>query len=282
MAKILEEKEGLERWHAVRPGLPPRVFGYHEHGRMASLLMEYLEGTTLQKLTIEPNPGTLKSALTLAFDTIGDVWADTFEPTPSKPRFVKQIKRRLPDVLKVHPEFQRPAGRIGSLELPSFDDLLERIAPLDDQLVCPFSVLIHGDFNTDNLIINPGEGEVHFIDLHRSKLFDYVQDVSVFMVSNFRKPVFEPAVRGRLEAVSLQMLQFARDFAAARGDSTFDARLALGLARSLLTSTRFEIKEDFSRSMFLRAMFLIERLIDHDEAGRDYAEFRLPDEITRF
>ncbi len=279
-AKILEEKEGLERWQAVRPGLPPRVFGYHEHGRMASLLMEYLEGTTLQKLTLEADAPTLKSALTLAFETIGDVWAETFEPKPSKPRFVKQIQRRLPDVLKVHPEFQRPAARIGALELPSFDDLLERIAPLDVKLVCPFSVLIHGDFNTDNLIINPSEREVHFIDLHRSKPFDYVQDVSVFMVSNFRTPVFEPTARARLEGVSLQMLQFARDFAASRDDHGFEARLALG--RSLLTSTRFEIKEDFSRAMFLRALFLIERLIDHDEAGRDFAEFTLPDEVTRF
>ncbi len=275
--KVEEEKDALERWHELVPGMPPKVFGFHEHGDKASLLMEYVQGDTLQHIVLDADSGVIEDALLLLLTTMAGVWRETKIDKSCRAKYMKQLKRRLGDVYKVHPEFQVPHHRIGELEARSFEELIDRAEKIDDQLKAPFRVLIHGDFNTDNVIINVDRKEIHFIDLHRSKPADFVQDVSTFLLSNFRIPVFEPALRGRLDSVNREFLHFARDFAAKEGDEGFDARLALGLARSFTTSTRFQLDEEFSQAMFMRAVYLLERLIEHE--GRPWSEFRINDEV---
>ena len=115
--------------------------------------------------------------------------------------------------------------------------------------------------NTDNVIFNEQENRIHFIDLHRSRMMDYVQDVSVFLVSNYRLPAFDVGVRRRIERVTREFLAFASDFAKETGDTSFGARLGLGLARSFATSARFVLDDDFAKSMFLRARYLLEQLM---------------------
>jgi hypothetical protein len=105
---------------------------------------------------------------------------------------------------------------------------------------------------------------------------DYVQDVSVFLVSNFRVPVFRPRRRAPLNRVIELLLAFARDFARAEEDATFEARLALGLVRSFVSSTRFEIRRSFAEEMLRRAVYLLERL---DGTGAELARFRLPRDV---
>jgi phosphate uptake regulator len=264
--KVLEEKLALERWEQLEPGLPPRVFGFHDHGERASLLLEYLHGDTFQRLMLDSDGRVCRSALAMVIETVGRVWNSTLERLPCKPTFLRQLASRLPDVYKVHPEFRSKVTHIGTLAIPGLKRLLREASSLDEQLIAPFQVLIHGDFNTDNIIVNLPQRRVHLIDLHRSRPFDYLQDVSVFVVSNFRLKIFDPGPRRRLDQVSLEFFDFAREFATAHDDPSFDARLALGLARSLLTSTRFEMDPKFSRSMMLRARYLIERLLGHRQA----------------
>jgi hypothetical protein len=50
--------------------------------------------------------------------------------------------------------------------------------------------------------------------------------------------------------------------AADQGDRTYGARLALGLARSFVTSTRFEIDETFAGEMYSRAVYLLEKIVN--------------------
>jgi phosphate uptake regulator len=279
--KVLEEKLALERWEQLEPGLPPRLFGYHDHGEKASLLLEYLQGHTFQRLMLDTDGRTCSSAYVLMVETIGRVWDRTLERKRCKPNFMRQIASRLPDVFKVHPGFRTPDAHVGALEIPGFEALLREARALDAELVAPFKVLIHGDFNTDDIIINLATRRVHLIDLHRSRPFDYVQDVSVFIVSNFRLKIFDAGPRRRLDQVTREFYEFARQFAQDHGDSSFDARLALGLARSLLTSTRFEMDRVFSRTMMLRARYLLERLLAHRSAAQadgvvvDWAAFQL-------
>jgi hypothetical protein len=73
------------------------------------------------------------------------------------------------------------------------------------------------------------------------------------------------------------MLSFAHDFAERSGDRTFWARLALAAARSLYTSTRFELDQGFAREMFLRSHFLMDKIIGH--AGTPWETFRFPREV---
>ena len=52
------------------------------------------------------------------------------------------------------------------------------------------------------MIYDPLDKKVRFIDLHRSRYQDYVQDVSVFMVSNYRLQVLDAGTRARIADVA--------------------------------------------------------------------------------
>ncbi len=279
--KVLEEKQRLERWEALVPGLPPRVFSYQERGQNASLLMEYLEGETLQQLILAGDHSRLTDGLALMMHTVDTIWDGTLERTPTRPKFVQQLEKRLAKVVKVHPEFERPATAIGDVRYPGLLEAARECRFLDAELVAPCRVLIHGDFNTDNIIINPEQRQVHYIDLHRSKTFDYAQDISVFIVSNFRMPVSDGIIRERLDAASLRFFEFGEAFAARHDDATFPARAAAGIARSMLTSTRFELSPNFARAMLLRGRFILSKLQQHHAAGHPWEAFELPTGLLR-
>ncbi|HWO13756.1 MAG TPA: phosphotransferase [Polyangiaceae bacterium] len=170
-------------------------------------------------------------------------------------------------MLAAHPEFRHGDARIGDKEVASFVSLIEGLSAQDEMLTAPFSVFIHGDFNVDNVIYDGAKDSVHFIDLHRSRMMDYVQDVSVFLVSQFRLKCLEAALRRRIGALILRFHDFARAYAERIGDASFDERLALGVARSLATSTRFVLDRELARSMFLRARYILERFSERCRGG---------------
>ena len=66
----------------------------------------------------------------------------------------------------------------------------------------------------------------------------------------------------------------AQKFARRQKDTTFEYRLALGLARSFASSTRFVVDEDHARRMLLRARYILETALAVPE-GRE-ARFKLP------
>ena len=96
---------------------------------------------------------------------------------------------------------------------------------------------------------------------------DYVQDVSVFMVSNYRLQVLDPVVRQRIAAVIYNFYRIAAEFAANNKDSTFEFRLAFGLVRSLATSTRFILDRDLAR-------YLLDQIVSLEPAA--YENYRVP------
>lgn len=278
--KLQKEKENIERWEHLLPGFPPKVIDFHTNGDHATILLENLQGKTFQDWLLNGQQAQFEGAFALIQEKLADIWASTKKPVPVNAGFIRQLASRVEEVYKVHPDFRVRDNTIGPLEAPSFDDLIERARPIDKALSAPFSCLIHGDLNIDNLMYNAQDRRLHVIDLHRSSEQDYVQDVSVFLVSNFRLPVFEPTVRGRINMVSLTFYQFARQFAQEHGDKTFDARLTLGLIRSFVTSTRFQLHHKFANAMYLRAVFLLEKVLA--QSGESFESFRLPEEVLTY
>ena len=278
--KLIEEREGIHFWHERFPDLAPKILGWQEGEHHASLLLEYLSGKTFQQILLKGSSRELSAALQALGATLRLIWEKTRVDEPVQPGFLKQIAKRLRDVQKVHPDFGGNDEQIGALRVPAFDDLLARAEAIEAQLPAPFSTFIHGDFNVDNIIFDPAADRLHFIDLHRSRRFDYVQDVSVFMVSNFRLPIVDRPVRRRLSAVILAVFRFVQKFAKDAGDPTFEARLTLGMIRSFTTSTRFVLDEAFAQAMYLRARYLLERLLAHE--GDDWSTFVMPTNVLRY
>ena len=177
----------------------------------------------------------------------------------------------------MNPQLKSPPSLIGDLPVPSYDRLLDEVETVEAELAAPFSVLIHGDLNLNNIIYNAARERVHFIDLHRSRETDYVQDISVLLVSAFRLPIFDQAVRGRLDQMARRFFRFTGEFARTHHDPTMEARLALALGRSYCTSARFELNRAFAKRLFQRSTYIFEKLLAH--RGSPWSEFKLPQEV---
>ena len=272
--KVKEERQGVESWHEIYPGLAPKILSYRKRGQSAALLIEHLPGLTFENILLNESPELLDDALQRLTRTLKSVWRETWTAQSVAAGYMQQLEKRLDEVYKIHPEFRNSGASLCGVELLAFDDLVARARRREAALPAPFSVYIHGDFNVDNIIYDPLERRINFIDLHRSSYMDYVQDVSVFMVSNYRLQIRDVPLRQRIMGLAREFYRVARRYAVSQGDTTFELRLALGLARSFATSTRFILDPSLANAMFLRARYLLERVLaaDLDKADR----FRLP------
>lgn len=276
ISKIKLEKENIERWQTLFPTLVPNIYGYHEGSDNAALLVELLHGCTLDEIILEADRSVVNDALAVLKHTVGNIWEVTRQDTQVPTNYIQQLSSRLSPVLKVHPSSVRDSLSVGGVKAFSSAELIQQCSSLEKSLTAPFSVLIHGDFNMNNIVYNSQLQTVRFIDLYRSRNFDYVQDASVFLVSLFRLPIFEPQLRDRLNHATEQFYAFTRQFALDQNDATFETRLALALARSFYTSTRFELNQTFAKRMYMSAYYLMEKLLSHNN---DWETFSLPEEI---
>ena len=272
--KLKEEREGVENWHEIYPGLAPKILSYHKRGKSASMLIEHLAGMTFEKILLHESQHLLDETLGALSKTLKSVWHETRGKKKIAAGYMEQLEKRLPKIYKIHPEFKQSDGTVCGLTIPSFDLLLSRSKAYEARLKIPFSVYIHGDFNVDNIIYDPLSKRINFIDLHRSQYMDYVQDVSVFMVSNYRLQILDAPLRRRILGVARDFYLFAAKYAKTNKDHTFELRLALGLARSFATSTRFILDKSLARALMLRARYLLERVLETDP--NKAASFRLP------
>lgn len=275
--KIISERENICLWNSIEPGIAPRVFGYREDGDSASLLLEYINGSTIQELLLYANSGVVNDAIDILLDKLCSIWKKTKKNNEVCARYLKQLSSRIEDVFMVHQGFRYSKKEICGQEIISVDNLLADADRIERSLHAPFAVLTHGDLNNDNIIYNHSGKEIHFVDLYRSGYSDFTQDASVFLLSNFRLPVFDKQHRENLNKANLKALYAFREFASYAGDEGFEARMSLGLARSFITSTRFELNEEFAGSMFQRGIYIIEKLINHDDLS--YGDFRLPEDV---
>lgn len=256
--KLKEEKQRVEDWNEIFPGLAPKIISYKKQGRSAAILIEHLSGLTYQQIVLHESDDLLKAALAKICSTLEKVWNETKTTQSTSALYMKQLQSRLDEVYSIHPQFQQLDCSICRQDIVGFNRLLlQAMAYEAAALKPPFSVYIHGDFNVDNIIYDPMEKKVNFIDLHRSKYMDYVQDISVFMVSNFRLKVFDRPMRQRILGNVLSFYQCAQKYAIKHHDKTFEFRLALGLARSFATSTRFILDRSLAEAMFMRANYLL-------------------------
>lgn len=275
--KLKDEKAGIESWHAKYPGVAPKVYSYHKSGDKAALLFEYLTGRTFDKILFEQDRKLLKSALNRLFATLEDIWQSTQVDKAIPANFMAQTKKRINDIYSVHPDFQVKGVQIGDLKTASLETLVDQAIKIEEQLTIPKAVYIHGDFNVDNILYDPLEDSISFIDLHRSDYFDYVQDLSVFMVSNYRLPAQDAGIRKLIAQTMAAVYDFGSSYAKSVNDDSYHLRMSLGLSRSFLTSTRFVLNEAQAKSMHVKARYLLESII---QLKPDFfSNYRVPKEL---
>ncbi|HHT00937.1 MAG TPA: aminoglycoside phosphotransferase family protein [Thiomicrospira sp.] len=277
--KLREEKAGIESWNKKFPGVAPEVYSYHKMGDKAALLFEYMTGETFDKLITQNDRTNLKKGLNRLFTLLLDIWQETVAEQPYPAHFMHQLKKRLKDIYRVHPDFDLRGFQLGEVKQASLESLIEHAQEIEDRLSQPNGVYIHGDFNVDNLIYDPIEKQISFIDLHRSEYSDYVQDLSVFMVSNYRITDFDPDVRKLISETMQAVYQFGESYAKQIGDDSYHLRMALALSRSFLSSTRFVLDKSHAKSMHYRGRYLLEQIVKLK--SKKYPTYRISKELFR-
>ena len=272
--KLKEERESVESWHEIFPGLAPQILSYSKKGKNASLLIEHLPGQTFEQILLQADRATLSTTLKYLSKTLKAVWSETRQKKIISANHVQQLIKRFESVSEVHPEFDTSEMKICGETIASIKSLMTKAEKMEQSYPPPFSVYIHGDFNLDNIIFDIDTKKIRFIDLHRSCYLDYVQDVAVFMVSNYRLQVLDKRTRKKIQMVAKSMYDFASGFAKKHQDNSFDIRLGLGLARSFITSTRFILDKTLANKMFLRGVYLLESLVNAQE--NDLKKYQLP------
>ena len=259
-AKLKEERERVESWHEIFPGLAPEILSYKKLGKNATMLIEHLPGQTFEQILLQESDELLANTTKHLVKTLKAVWTETKHKKKIEANHMGQLRRRIKNVIDVHPEFDNSSIKIAGAKIKSIQQLIDDAEKIEKTVVPPFSVYIHGDFNLDNIIYDAEGKKIRFIDLHRSCYQDYTQDVSVFMVSNYRLQTLDKKTRKRIRQVVTQFYKFAKSFAVRNKDKTFELRLALGLARSFITSTRFILDKELANAMFLRGVFILENI----------------------
>ena len=275
--KLAREKENIERWSRLAPGLAPNIQAFQTDGDSASMLIEFLGGCNVQQLVLTADSEILENACFLITQTVGGLWEQTLVRRPVPCDAVAQLRTRLDDVFRLYPELAAGTKTLGREIVPSLVDLLAAAETAEKELVAPFAVLLHGDFNLNNLVYDHTAQRIHYIDLHRTREGDYAQDTAVFLASSFRLPFFDLRLRGQFELVMRRFLEFARAFATEQGDAAFEARLTLAVARALATSARFEVNRPFAQELFHRGIYLLTRVVAH--AGRPWEKLAFPDSV---
>ncbi len=272
-----KERDSLETWHSLWPGLPPavRAFVPGEGGAEAALVLEFIPGSTLKDMFLTASGSEARDELTGALNLMAGIWRETRVEEEARAGFVRQAEKRLGPVRTLYPDLVNFKGSVGCLAVPSLADLMGRAATFERDLAAPFTVRIHGDFNLGNIMRDQNKGIYRFIDLHRSRLSDYAQDLSVRILSILRLPLAGAGERDRLARAARLVWTFALDFASANHDQTIEARLTFGLARSYLTSARFEPRRSAAARFLGYSRHLWETLVDYGRSGRPWADFKL-------
>lgn len=281
-AKLEKERDNLEAWAELWPGLAPKLISFvpGEGDGQAAMLLEYIRGETLRDMFLNyhrfPNA---RDELAGALNCMAGLWAETKDNKEIRAGFARQAEKRLASVAALYPDIVAFNGAIGYLEIRALGDLLDDARCLERDLPAPFTVRIHGDFNLSNIMRDADSGAYRLIDLYRSRLSDYTQDLSVMILSILRLPLSGSVERDFLSGAAVQVWDFARKFAEANDDPTAEARLSFGLARSFLTSARFEPRRSVAARFLGYSRYLWTRLVEYGQADRPWMDFKLDKRI---
>lgn len=258
--KLTGEHRNLRHWQARWPQLVPQVLGFENHGDQAALMLSAAQGHTLAHWLLQPDPAPFHQALGTLTRVLAELWRAPDEEAAPPPHHMAQLKQRLKAVWQVHPAFRQPPQRIADMAWPDLPQLIRRAARLEKHLPPVRAVPLHGDLNLDNILYDAETDRITFVDLNRAGQGDYSQDLSTLMVSLYRTPNYQPEIRRRIESSMVALHRFARQQGRALADTTPDARLAFGLARGLITSTRFIFEPWHARTLYQRGVLILHQL----------------------
>ncbi len=253
--KISAEAAKLKEWQDLLPHMTPHIIDTESEGDRETLLREFVSGTLLSDLYLSSGDYSKKEEATrILFQLLIKVWTLTEKAERPVIDYTRQIRSRLAEVYAMHPYLEYLAQQNG------FEELLVDAEKIEHTLAPYFSVWLHGDFNMNNIFYQ--EGQIQFIDVHRSHYGDYLNDVGVFLVSTLRKPNVPDGISNDMANVREIINQMVADYGQDRKDANYSARLNLSLARSYITSSRIIVDKGQARNLFENGCSLLSTVVN--------------------
>jgi phosphate uptake regulator len=256
--KIEQEIDRVIEWENLAPLRTPRLIGKAQDKDRRAVLREFAEGALLQDILLAPDNDEGKfAAMRSLLEAMLDIWSSTLIARPPRIDYSQQIRARMREVLRKHPdlegiakeELSKHGGIYGTL------DVLQKKEAL---LAPPFSVWIHGDLNANNVVFDAATRQVVFIDVHRSRYGDFAGDVGVLMTSSFRQFPKKKTAR-IIELVNDGMIESIAEFATKNHDTHFESRLKLARARALITSARLTDDAERAEALFIEGLKFLKK-----------------------
>ena len=151
-AKIKKEKESIEKWAKIMPGLAPNIFSFHEDDEdNASLLIEFMSGQTMDEIILTADWEVFENAIFYLKQILLQIWQKTKKQGAFGANYMGQLLDRLDPISMVHPEYIRNSKQLGSVTIEPTNRLVGKCKLVEELLPAPFSIFIHGNFNTNNI-----------------------------------------------------------------------------------------------------------------------------------
>lgn len=234
--KVGAEVAQVRAIEALVPGLTRQILAEAGEGDRHGYLGVYFEGPTLTELLMAERLADARECGEALARRLAELWTRTRAPEPPEPVYARDIDQRLGILLTDRPGFgtlldARVDHRTGR-------ELLQELAAREPALLPSFSVRVHADLTTDNVIWDAPAKTVRFVDLGRSTFSDYLLDVGKLLGAALREPwPSAPAGEAAL-AVAGRVTAEAWALGSGATDATFDERLQISCGRTLLCSAR--------------------------------------------
>jgi aminoglycoside phosphotransferase (APT) family kinase protein len=135
------------------------------------------------------------------------------------------------------------------------EQLLDKLKEYERLLVPPFSVWLHGDYNANNIVYD--NGQIKFIDVHRSHYGDYLSDVGVFFISTIRPANLSERLRQDMEKVRSIIEEAMKEFKESALDKNQAQRFKISLARNYITSARVIMDKPHAYWLFQQGLNIL-------------------------
>jgi aminoglycoside phosphotransferase len=248
--KIDSEAAKLQQWQQIMPGMTPRVINTYVMGDRETLIREYVTGKFLPELYFSEQDISIKEEATRQlFKVMLNIWTLTLRDEPPPLNYINEILHRLDEVYAMHPYLEFVSSQ------ENLEQLLVKAKEYERLLSPSFSVWLHGDFNVNNIIYD--NGQIKFIDVHRSHYGDYLSDIGVFLLSIIRPPDLSDRVRKDMEKVREIVIESITDFKNSTLDETQALRLDISLARNYITSSRVIIDRRHAYWLFMQGIGIL-------------------------
>jgi hypothetical protein len=263
------ERRKAQTWNAILPGIVPEPGIPGERGDEDVADRTFVL-RNLGYLVRGESASLVTTASSRLMSTLEEIWRKTARDERVRTDYATRIQGSLEELLGRNPELERVSAEelsSGEIQFGSLSDMAKGLERIESTLSPLKAVYTHGELSLDRIFFDPDRDCVLFVYVGQSRFGDYLQDIQSLVASSDTMVGVSGLSRALAREVNVSMLSLAERFALEIEDTSFQKRLHLSGASSLLSSL-LDLQDGAElQSLFLQAIRSLKRLMEviHEE-----------------